>query len=103
MEKFYLTTPIYYANGHPHLGHVYCTFAADTIRRFYAVMGREARLTTGTDEHGQKMAETARKRGLTPRELADRYSGDFHALWDELGIRYDYFIRTTDARHFPAV
>lgn len=103
MEKFYLTTPIYYANGHPHLGHAYCTFAADTIRRFQAMLGKEARLTTGTDEHGQKMAETAKKAGVTPHELADRNSKIFHDLWQELHIQYDYFIRTTEARHIPAV
>ncbi len=103
MEKFYLTTPIYYANGRPHIGHVYCTFAADAIRRFHALNGAEARLTTGTDEHGQKMAETARKLGLEPRQLADRYSANFRALWDELGIQYDHFIRTTETRHIPAV
>ncbi len=103
MEKFYLTTPIYYANGRPHIGHVYCTFAADAIRRFQGMRGREARLTTGTDEHGQKMAETAKKQGLEPGQLADRYSANFRALWDELGIQYDYFIRTTEARHIPAV
>jgi methionyl-tRNA synthetase len=103
MDKFYLTTPIYYANGHPHLGHAYCTFAADTIRRFQGMLGKEARLTTGTDEHGQKMAETAKKAGVTPRELADRNSKAFHDLWQELHIQYDYFIRTTEARHIPAV
>jgi methionyl-tRNA synthetase len=103
MEKFYLTTPIYYANGRPHIGHVYCTFAADAIRRFHEMHGREACLTTGTDEHGQKMAETAKKQGLEPRQLADRYSANFRALWDELGIQYDHFIRTTEARHIPAV
>src|SRR5580704_8992849 len=99
MDKFYLTTPIYYAIGHPHLGHAYCTFAADTIRRFQGMLGKESRLTTGTDEHGQKMAETAKKAGVTPRELADHNSKAFHDLWQELHIQYDYFIRTTEARH----
>jgi methionyl-tRNA synthetase len=103
MEKFYLTTPIYYANGRPHIGHVYCTFAADAIRRFQGMLGREACLTTGTDEHGQKMAETAKKQGVEPLQLADRYSANFRALWDELGIQYDHFIRTTEDRHVPAV
>jgi methionyl-tRNA synthetase len=103
MDKFYLTTPIYYANGRPHIGHVYCSFAADAIRRFQGMLGREACLTTGTDEHGQKMQETAKKLGLEPRELADRYSANFRAVWDELGIQYDHFIRTTEARHIPAV
>jgi len=103
MDKFYLTTPIYYANGHPHLGHAYCTFAADTIRRFQGMLGKEARLTTGTDEHGQKMVETAKKLGVDVRDLANRNSEGFRALWDELKISYTRFIRTTDPVHVPAV
>ena len=103
MSKYYLTTPIYYVNASPHIGHAYTTLTADTIKRFRRMMGDEAYLTTGTDEHGQKVEQSARAAGWTPQEFTDRVSDAFRREWDELGIDYDFFRRTTDARHAKAV
>ena len=103
MSKYYLTTPIYYVNAAPHIGHAYTTIAADTIKRFRRMMGDEAYLTTGTDEHGQKVEKSAAAAGLTPREFTDRVSAAFRAEWDEFGLEYDFFRRTTDPRHARAV
>ncbi len=103
MSKYYLTTPIYYVNATPHIGHAYTTIVADTIKRFRRMMGDEAYLTTGADEHGQKVEKSAAAAGLTPREFTDRVSAAFRAEWKELGLEYDFYRRTTDPRHARAV
>ncbi len=101
--KYYLTTPIYYVNATPHIGHAYTTLAADTIKRFRQMLGDEVVLTTGTDEHGQKVEQSAEKAGWTPQEFTDSVSGSFRKEWDELGVNYDHFRRTTDPLHAKAV
>ncbi|ECZ8684969.1 methionine--tRNA ligase [Campylobacter coli] len=95
----YLTTPIYYVNDVPHLGHAYTTIIADTLARFYRLQGHETRLLTGTDEHGQKIEQAAKIRNSTPKEYADKISSEFKKLWDEFEITYDIYARTTDTRH----
>jgi methionyl-tRNA synthetase len=101
--KFYLTTPIYYANARPHVGSAYTTLVADTVARFKRMQGYDVAFLTGTDEHGENIARAAAKAGITPRELVDRNSAVFRALWDQLGISYTHFIRTTSADHLRAV
>ena len=102
-NKAYVTTPIYYVNDVPHIGHAYTTIIADTMARYYRLIGRETFFLTGTDEHGQKIEEAAKSRGKTPQAYADEISGKFKALWDEFDISYDKFIRTTDAYHKEGV
>lgn len=102
-NKAYVTTPIYYVNDVPHIGHAYTTIIADTMARYYRLIGRETFFLTGTDEHGQKIEEAAKARGKTPQGYADEISGKFRALWDEFDISYDKFIRTTDAYHKEGV
>ena len=99
---YYITTAISYPNGRPHIGHAYEAIATDAIARYYRLAGRDVLFTTGTDEHGLKMAQTARSRGISPRELADEMSSHFRAMDDALNISYDRFIRTTDADHYAA-
>ncbi|MDQ6676849.1 MAG: methionine--tRNA ligase [Acidobacteriota bacterium] len=101
--KYYFTTPIYYVNAAPHIGHTYTTLAADTIKRFRQMMGDEVFLTTGTDEHGQKVERSAIAAGKTPMEFATTVADEFRRQWDSLGIRYDAFIRTTDPKHHRTV
>lgn len=101
-EPYYLTTAIHYPNGRPHIGHAYEMIAADAMARFHRQAGRDVRFQTGTDEHGLKMAQTARDRGMTARELADEMSGHFHKMADRLNISYDRFIRTVEADHYRA-
>lgn len=103
MKKFYVTTPIYYINDVPHLGHAYTTIMADVIKRYKKLTGHEVFFLTGTDEHGQKIEESARKQGLTPKELADKVVVRFQDLWKTLNLDYDRFIRTTDGYHAEAV
>ena len=103
MGKYYLTTPIYYVNARPHLGHTYSTMVADVIRRFRRMQGEEAFLLTGTDEHGQKVERSALAARMSPQQFADRISETFRLLWKELGLQCDFFIRTTEARHARAV
>ena len=98
MKKF-ITTPIYYVNDVPHIGHAYTTIICDTLARFYRLRGDDVFFLTGTDEHGQKIEEAAKTRGKSPKEYADEISAKFRALWDEFGISYDHFIRTTDEYH----
>lgn len=98
-NKAYITTPIYYVNDVPHIGHAYTTIIADTMARYYRLKGYETFFLTGTDEHGQKIEEAAKSRGKTPQGYADEISGKFRALWDEFDISYDHFIRTTDSDH----
>jgi len=97
--KNYITTPIYYVNGEAHIGHAYTTFIADTLARHSRLMGKETYFLTGTDEHGQKIEEAAKKLNKPTQEFADEISATFKNLWDEFGISYDHFIRTTDEDH----
>ncbi|RMF84636.1 MAG: methionine--tRNA ligase, partial [Nitrospirae bacterium] len=99
----YITTPIYYVNDVPHIGHAYTTVAADALARFHRLLGEETFLLTGTDEHGQKVEQSARAEGLAPIELADRVVQRFQRLWERLEIQADDFIRTTEPRHERAV
>ena len=103
MSRFFVTTPIYYPNGEPHLGHVYTTLAADTLARYHRLASDDTFFLTGTDEHGVKMVKTAAERGTTPRALADEMSGTFRSLWTELHVTNDDFIRTPEDRHRRAV
>ena len=100
---FYITTPIYYVNAKPHLGHVYTTVIADVLARYHKLLGESVFFLTGTDEHGDKIAETARNLGTTPRELADENSARFRNLWPELAVDNDRFIRTTEPDHVRTV
>jgi methionyl-tRNA synthetase len=100
---FYVTTPIYYVNAEPHLGHAYTTIAADVLNRFSILSGDDTFFLTGTDEHGDKIVEAAQKAGQTPQEYADRVSRLFRDLWPELNISNDYFVRTTDPAHKETV
>jgi methionyl-tRNA synthetase len=101
-EPFYITTAISYPNGRPHIGHAYEAIAADAIARFHRMNGRDVFFMTGTDEHGLKMAQAARDRGIDPRTLADEMSGYFRAMDDALNISYDRYIRTTEPAHYRA-
>ena len=103
LERFYITTPIYYVNAKPHLGHAYTTIIADTMKRFQQMMGKEAYFLTGTDEHGDKIVQAAEKNKCTPQEYVDQISQLFKDLWPELGICNDQFIRTTDPEHKKVV
>ncbi len=102
-RPFYITTPIYYVNDVPHLGHAYATMCADAFARFHRMVGDDTRFLTGTDEHGQKVEEAAKKRGLAPRQLVDEVAPRFAAMWEALGISNDDFVRTTEARHKDVV
>ena len=101
--KFYLTTPIYYVNARPHIGHTYTTVVCDAIARRQRMLGRDVFWLTGTDEHGQKIERSAAAAGKTPQQLADEIAADFRGLWDRMGLRYDGFMRTTDPRHEAGV
>ena len=100
---YYLTTPIYYVNAEPHLGHAYTTVVADSLARFHRLMGQETRFQTGTDEHGDKVVEAALQAGLPVKEFVDRISARFRQTWDDLDISYDRYIRTTDPDHIQVV
>ena len=102
-KTFYITTPIYYPNGEPHLGHTYTTICADVIARYHRLAGHDTFLLTGTDEHGVKMVKTAAERGIEPRQLADEMVAVFENLWKEIHITHDNFIRTSSERHRTAV
>lgn len=101
--KFYVTTPIYYVNDQPHIGHAYTTLAADVLARYGRAMGREVFFLTGTDEHGQKVERAAAEKGRTPKEHADLMVENYRALWRKLGISPDAFLRTTDEGHKKVV
>ncbi len=103
MKTFYITTPIYYINGVPHIGHAYTTVAADCLARHKRQRGYEVYFLTGTDEHGQKVLKAAEDKGLTPQEFADAIIPNFKEIWKKLLVTYDDFIRTTEARHIKAV
>ncbi len=102
-KTFYVTTPIYYVNASPHIGHAYTTIVADVLARFYRSRGYRTFFLTGTDEHGDKIAEAARQDGITPQAYADKISAKFRELWPQLAITNDRFIRTTDPDHVKTV
>src|SRR6478672_6389911 len=99
MKTFYATTPIYYVNDLPHIGHIYTTVVGDTLTRFHRLVGDPTRFLTGTDEHGQKIEKAAAEQGVAPIALADRVVARYGELWKLYGIANDDFIRTTEARH----
>jgi len=102
--KYYLTTPIYYVNAAPHIGHTYTTIAADVIKRFKRMQGYDpVVLTTGTDEHGQKVERAAKAAGKAPVDFTTAVAAEFRKQWDEFGLKYDHFIRTSDPRHYQTV
>jgi methionyl-tRNA synthetase len=103
MGRFYITTPIYYANDAPHVGSAYTTVNADALARWHRLVGDEVKFLTGTDEHGQKMADAAAKNGFTPKEWTDQVSERFREAWTVLNISNDDFIRTTEPRHYESV
>jgi methionyl-tRNA synthetase len=98
-STFYLTTPIYYVNARPHLGHAYTTIIADTMARYRRLRGDRVWFLTGTDEHGDNIAQAAAKAGVSPQAYADEISAAFRETWRRLGISHDDFIRTTEPRH----
>ncbi len=102
-KAYYLTTPLYYVNDVPHVGHAYTTVIGDAIARYKRLCGLDVCYLTGTDEHGLKIERSARERGESPQTLADRNAGAFRSTWERLGIRFDEFIRTTQPRHLAAV
>ncbi|MDN5318574.1 MAG: methionyl-tRNA synthetase [Thermovirga sp.] len=102
-KAFYITTPIYYVNDVPHIGHAYTTIAADVMARYKRMRGYDVMFATGTDEHGQKIHQAAQAKGLTPQELVDQVVVNFKKLWERLGITHTDFIRTTEERHIRVV
>jgi len=102
-NSFYITTPIYYVNDVPHIGHAYTTCAADVLARYYRLRGYRVLFSTGTDEHGQKIEKAAWDLGISPQELVDKMVVRFQDLWEKMNISYDEFIRTTDPRHIKVV
>jgi methionyl-tRNA synthetase len=102
-KSYYITTPIYYVNDMPHIGHIYTTVMADIFARYQRLLGADVRFLTGTDEHGQKIEKAAGSQGIEPIELADRVVARYHGLWKTLDISHDDFIRTTEPRHKKAV
>ena len=98
-SRFYVTTPIYYVNDVPHIGHAYTTLAADIFARWKRLRGDKVHFLTGTDEHGQKIAEAAEKAGENPQAFVDRVASSFKDTWTTMNITYDDFIRTSEPRH----
>jgi len=98
-KRFYVTTPIYYVNDKPHIGHTYTTVLADVLARHHRMMGEEVYFLTGTDEHGQKIEKAAAAKGITPQQMADEVQPNFENLWKRMDITYDHFVRTTHAAH----
>ena len=98
-KRCYITTPIYYVNGAPHIGHAYTSIATDVMARFKRLDGYDVLFVTGTDEHGQKVEQAARNAGMEPLAFCDKVSADFRAMADAMGISYDDHIRTTEDRH----
>jgi len=98
-KRFYATTPIYYVNDKPHIGHVYTTVLTDVMARHHRMLGEDVYFLTGTDEHGQKIEKSAAARGITPQQLADEVQPNFENLWKRMGITNDHFVRTTHAQH----
>ena len=102
-KKFYITTPIYYPSGNPHIGHCYTTLACDVVARLKRMQGMDVMFLTGTDEHGQKIEDKAKEAGVTPQKYVDDIVANFKRLWSRLGISYDRYIRTTDPYHVESV
>ncbi|MDE6834065.1 MAG: methionine--tRNA ligase [Ruminococcus sp.] len=102
-KTFYITTPIYYPSGNPHIGHCYTTVACDSIARYKRMQGYDVRFLTGTDEHGLKIEQKAKEKGVTPKEYVDEIVGTFKKLWKYMNVDYDQFIRTTDDYHVESV
>src|SRR6201995_891564 len=102
-NNFYVTTPIYYVNARPHIGHAYTTIVADVLARRHRLLGEDTWFLTGTDEHGQKIERSAAAAGVPPQQFADQVSAQFRALWDRMGISYSDYIRTTEPRHKQGV
>ncbi len=102
-EKFYITTPIYYPSGNPHIGHCYTTVACDSIARYKRLQGKDVMFLTGTDEHGLKIEQKAAEKGVTPKEYVDKIVETFKKLWSYMNINYDRYIRTTDDYHIETV
>ena len=102
-KYFYITTPLYYASGNPHIGHAYATISADLIARYKREIGKDVFFLTGTDEHGEKIQKNAEKAGLTPEQFVDNMANTFQKLWKDVGVSNDDFIRTTQERHVKVV
>jgi len=102
-KPFYITTPIYYVNARPHLGHAFTTIVADVACRFHSMRQTETFFLTGTDEHGDKVVRAAKEENLSPRTYVNKISKLFKDLWPDLGIKYNHFIRTTDKSHIAVV
>ena len=102
-QKFYVTTPIYYVNAEPHIGHAYSTIFADFMVRFNSILGKETFFLTGTDEHGDKIVQAAKSKDMTPEEYSDKISAKFVEAWKDIDIKYDEFIRTTSDKHKKTV
>ncbi len=103
MSKFYITTPIYYVNDVPHLGHAYTTIVADVLARYHRILANQVFFLVGTDEHGEKIQEAALRNKKTPQRFCDEKAAAFNAAWKALNIKYDNFIRTTAKNHIKAV
>ena len=103
MKKLYITTPLYYVNDKPHIGHGYTTILADVFSRYNKMYGKDVFFLTGTDEHGQKVQEAAFKLNTTPKEHVDKFYKNYTELWKKLNIKYDRFIRTTEKKHIQKV
>jgi len=102
-KPFFITTPIYYVNDKPHIGHTYTTVLADVLSRHHRMLGEDVYFLTGTDEHGQKIEKTAAARGITPQQLVDEVAPNFEQLWQQMGLTVDHFVRTTHASHKAVV
>ncbi len=103
MNKTYITSPIYYVNDIPHIGHAYTTILCDMLKKFYWILGHDVLLLTGTDEHGQKIEQSAKKHHQSPQDYTDKISEKFRQIWNEFKIDYDIFIRTTNEEHCKSV
>ena len=102
-KPYYITTPIYYPSGNPHIGHCYTTVACDSIARYRRMQGYDVMFLTGTDEHGQKIEQKAAEKGVTPKQYVDEIVEHFKKLWSYMNISYDRYIRTTDDYHVKSV
>lgn len=102
-KSIFITTPIFYVNAAPHIGHLYTALLADATARFYRLQGKDVVLSTGTDEHGLKIQASAAKHNKNPKLYCDEVSSQFKALFDRAGVSYNHFIRTTDKTHTRAV
>ncbi|HVR10101.1 MAG TPA: class I tRNA ligase family protein, partial [Thermoanaerobaculia bacterium] len=102
-RTYYITTPIYYVNDVPHIGHIFTTTVCDALARYHRLLGEDVRFLTGTDEHGQNIERAAKREGIAPLELADRVVSHYQELREKLDFSYDDFVRTTEERHARGV